>query len=799
MKMNRLFIIILFLISLLGGVYAQSSMTDKQVLEYVKDGVKQGKEQKQIAMELTRQGVSKEQAERVKNLYEQRSITDTVTIQNRDQDKVRLREETKEEISRMFDDEPITLVQEPIQEEQVFGRNIFNTKNLTFEPNSNIATPPNYRLGPGDEVIIDIWGASQTTIRQTISPDGTINLQELGPAYLSGMTVEEAGRFLKSELGKVYSNEENQIRITLGNTRTIQINIMGEVVQPGTYALSAFSTVFHALYRAGGVNNIGSLRDVQLVRNGKKIASVDVYDFIMQGKIKDDIRLQEGDVIIVPAYELLVEISGNVKRVMKFEMKKDESLATLIKYSGGFDADAYSKTLRIVRQNGEEYEVKTVDEIDYGVCKLKNGDVVTVGTILNRFTNKVEIKGAVYRPDIYELGNNLNTVRGLIEKAKGVMEDAFTNRAVLQRQREDLTSEILSVDVKALLNGSIPDIPLRKNDILYIPSIHDLQDWGNVTILGEVTKPDNYPYADNMTLEDLIIQAGGLKEAASTVRVDVARRIKDSKSVHSTDSIGQLFSFSIKDGFVIDGQPGFVLQPYDQVFVRRSPGYQVQQNVNINGEVVFGGTYAMTSKTERISQLVKKAGGLTNSAYVRGAKLTRLANEEEKKRMQDVINLMGRELGENMIDSLGIKVENTYTIGLDLEAALANPGSDADLVIREGDVLTVPEYANTVKINGSVMFPNTVSYKKGAKVKYYLDQAGGYSQHAKKGKTFIIYMNGQVAKVKGNGSDQIEPGCEIIVPNKQRKSGVNLSTILGYASSFASLGTMAASIANIIK
>lgn len=799
MKMNRLFIIILFLISLLGGVYAQSSMTDKQVLEYVKDGVKQGKEQKQIAMELTRQGVSKEQAERVKNLYEQRSITDTVTIQNRDKDKVRLREETKEEISRMFDDEPITLVQEPIQEEQVFGRNIFNTKNLTFEPNSNIATPPNYRLGPGDEVIIDIWGASQTTIRQTISPDGTINLQELGPAYLSGMTVEEAGRFLKSELGKVYSNEENQIRITLGNTRTIQINIMGEVVQPGTYALSAFSTVFHALYRAGGVNNIGSLRDVQLVRNGKKIASVDVYDFIMQGKIKDDIRLQEGDVIIVPAYELLVEISGNVKRVMKFEMKKDESLATLIKYSGGFDADAYSKTLRIVRQNGEEYEVKTVDEIDYGVCKLKNGDVVTVGTILNRFTNKVEIKGAVYRPDIYELGNNLNTVRGLIEKAKGVMEDAFTNRAVLQRQREDLTSEILSVDVKALLNGSIPDIPLRKNDILYIPSIHDLQDWGNVTILGEVTKPDNYPYADNMTLEDLIIQAGGLKEAASTVRVDVARRIKDSKSVHSTDSIGQLFSFSIKDGFVIDGQPGFVLQPYDQVFVRRSPGYQVQQNVNINGEVVFGGTYAMTSKTERISQLVKKAGGLTNSAYVRGAKLTRLANEEEKKRMQDVINLMGRELGENMIDSLGIKVENTYTIGLDLEAALANPGSDADLVIREGDVLTVPEYANTVKINGSVMFPNTVSYKKGAKVKYYLDQAGGYSQHAKKGKTFIIYMNGQVAKVKGNGSDQIEPGCEIIVPNKQRKSGVNLSTILGYASSFASLGTMAASIANIIK
>lgn len=797
MKMNRLLIILLFVtVCLVPNGYAQTRMTDQQVIEYVKQATQDGKEQKQIAVELARRGVTKEQAERVKKQYEQQMGTDAANMQGTELNEARLREETQDETTALTDNQPTT--EELAQEDQVFGRNIFNTRNLTFEPNSNMATPPNYQLGPGDEVIIDIWGASQTSIRQTITPDGTINMQELGPIYLSGMTVEEANRFLKNKLGTVFSNENNQIRVTLGNTRTIQINIMGEVVQPGTYALSAFSTVFHALYRAGGVNDIGSLRNVQLVRNGKKIAAVDVYDFIMQGKIKDDIRLQEGDVIIVPAYDMLVKMSGNVKRPMRFEMKKDETLAALIKYAGGFNADAYSKSVRMVRQNGMEYEVKTVDEMDYSVCQLRDGDVVTVGAILNRFTNKVEIKGAVYRPDIYALDGKVNTVRALIEKAQGLMDDAFTNRAVLQRQRDDLTSEIVSVDVRALMNGTIPDIPLRKNDILYIPSIHDLQDLGSVTIYGEVTKPDEYPYADNMTLEDLIIQAGGLKEAASTVRVDVSRRIKDTKSVNSTDSIGQMFSFALKDGFVIDGQPGFVLQPYDQVFVRRSPGYQTQQNVSIQGEVIFGGAYTLTSKAERLSDLVKKAGGVTNSAYVRGAKLTRVANEEEKKRMQDVVKLMGRELGENAIDSLGLRVDSLFSVGIDLEAALANPGGDADLVLREGDVLNIPEYVNTVKINGAVMMPNTVSYRKGEKVSYYLGQAGGYSQHAKKSKKFIIYMNGQVAKVKGNGSKQIEPGCEIIVPNKKQNKA-NIGNILGYATSFSSLATMAATIVSLFK
>lgn len=782
---------------------AQSSMTDQQVLEYVKQGMSEGKDQRQMATELARRGVTREQAERVKKLYEQEQGVSTSKMSGTEQNEARLREATQEESTTSVLENPQPDSRELAQENQVFGRNIFNTRNLTFEPSVNLATPPNYRLGPGDEVIIDIWGTSQNTIRQQISPDGTINIEKIGPVSLSGMTVSEANGYLKRVLGKTYSGLDApdgtlEIRLTLGNTRTIQINVMGEVVQPGTYALSSFSTVFHALYRAGGVSNIGSLRNVQVTRNGKTVAKVDVYDFIMKGKTQDDIRLQEGDVIIVPAYEALVQISGNVKRPMKFEMKKNETLATLINYAGGFSADAYTRSLRVVRQNGEEYEINTVKEIDYSAYPMRNGDVVTAEAILNRFTNKLEVRGAVYRPGIYQLNGEINTVRALVNEAKGLTGDAFTNRAVLQREREDLTTEIISVDVRSIMAGTSPDIPLQKNDILYIPSIHDLEDRGDVAIFGEVAKPDSYSYSDNMTLEDLIIRAGGLRESASTVRVDVSRRIKDSKSTASTDSIGQMFTFALKDGFVIDGEQGFTLQPYDQVFVRRSPGYQAQQNVRVTGEVIFGGTYAMTTTEERLSDLVKKAGGATPKAYLRGAKLIRVANDEEKKRMRDVINLMNRQFGEAMMDSLGIRVEDTFSVGIDLEKAMAKPGSEYDLVLREGDVLDVPKMNNTVKVNGAVMMPNTVGYLSDKNANYYLDQAGGYALNAKKSKKFVIYMNGQVARIKSRSKDKIEPGCEIIVPSKKNKK-VNVGEILGYASSFGSLATMFATISNLIK
>ena len=706
----------------------------------------------------------------------------------------------------VYDNNTILYLQEEEEkkEEKVFGRDIFNTKNLTFEPSVNLATPVDYHLGPGDEVIIDIWGTNQATIRDNISPDGYINIEDIGLVYLNGMTVSEATDYLRKELNRIYAGIDSekpvsQIKVTLGDSRTIQVNVMGEVLTPGTYALSSFSSVFHALYRAGGVNDIGSLRAIQLVRGGKPIATIDVYDFIMRGKATDDIRLQEGDVVIVPPYQALVTIEGNVKRPMKYEMKDGENVKTLLKYAGGFSGDAYTRALRMIRQNGREYQVYTIDDIDYSVFPVKDGDKVTAEAILNRFENKLEIKGAVYRPGIYQFGGSLNTVRQLVKKADGLMGDAFTARAVLHRERDNLTREVISVDIKKVLDGTIPDIPLQKNDVLYIPSIHDLQDMGVITVLGEVARPGELPYADNTTLEDIIIQAGGLKESASTVRVDVSRRIKDNKSTDVSSTIGKMYSFSLKDGFVIDGEPGFVLQPYDQVYVRRSLGYQEQANVYITGEVLYDGTYALTNKSESLSDLVKKAGGVTPFAYVKGAKLIRQANDEELKRMEDVFKMMRREMGQANMDSLKLDLDSVYSVGIDLELAMKNPGSSADVVLRAGDKLVVPELSNTVKINGAVMLPNTVAYKDNKSVKYYISQAGGFANNARKSRAFIIYMNGQVAKVKGSGRNMIEPGCEIVVPIKDKNGRMNFQTILGIASSIGSLGLTAASIANILK
>lgn len=801
------------------SVSAQT-MSDSQVLEYVKQAMQQGMGQEEIAVQLLSRGVTEEQALRVKEMYQQQMGTTTTGSENGTvvstsrlrQLQERAQKENSMQLgtnvslpssSDLTNNGVISVIGDTLNfvkynpEDEVFGRSIFNSASLTFEPNINLATPENYRLGPGDEIIIDIWGASQNTIKQEISPDGFINIPNLGLVYLSNKTMKEADELLKQELRKIYADAANNIKVTLGNIRTIQVNVMGEVMFPGTYTLSSFSTVFHALYSAGGVSSIGSLRNVKVARGGSVIVALDVYEYMMKGEIKDDICLQEGDVIIVPAYEALVKITGKVKRPMRYEMKKNESVAMLLSYAGGFSSDAYKKTLRVIRQDGSEYSVATVDENNYTNFQVQDGDAVTVDPILDRYTNKLEIKGAVYRPGIYQLSGNLNTVRQLVEKADGLLGEAFTARAVLYRERENLTREVLPVDVVGILNGTVPDIALRKNDILYIPSIHDLQDWGKVTISGEINKPGEYTYADNMTLEDLVITAGGLKDAASIVRVDIARRIRDPKSTTESETTGENYSFALKDGFVIDGQPGFILHPYDQVIVRRSPSYSEQVNVTVNGEVLYSGQYNLRTKNERLSSIIERAGGVNKFAYVRGAKLTRVANAEELKRMEDAIQMIRKEIGDAVANSMGLKVDSTFTVGIDLEAALANPGSDADIVLREGDVINVPEYNNTVKISGAVMMPNTVSFLQGKKVSYYLSQAGGYSSQAKKSKKFIIYMNGQVAEVKGSGKKQIEPGCEIVVPNKTRK--FNFANLMSNATSFASLATMVASLANLLK
>lgn len=816
--MRRL-ITLFFLIFVLSGVAMAQQMSDDQVIQYVKEANKSGKSQKQITTELLRRGVTKEQVSRIQQKY---SESNTVSNKSNEMPS-QLRQRTLVDDGggqrRTTDYSEVGMLDETVggrvdnradntattdNASQIFGHDVFTNRNLTFEPSINLATPVDYRLGPGDEVIIDVWGASENTIRQSISPEGTIQVSGLGPVQLSGMTVKDANAYLQREFSKIYSGisgsePTSQIKLTLGDIRTIQINIMGEVAVPGTYTLSSFSSVFHALYRAGGVNKIGSLRSIKVVRNGKTIADLDVYDYLMKGKMKDDIRLQEGDVIIVNPYESLVRIAGKVKRPMFYEMKPTETVATILNYAGGFTGDAYKKAVRIIRKSGREHQVYNVDEMDYSVFCLDDGDSISVDAVLKRFENRVEIRGAVYRSGLYELSGTVNTVKQLIKKAEGLRGDAFLNRALLDRENEDLSHEVIAVDLGGLLKGTVADIPLQKNDILYIPSIHDLKEEETISIHGEVANPGTFLFSKNMTIEDLLVQSGGLLEAAATTKVDITRRIKDPKSTSFSSVLGKTYSFDIKDGLVVGGEGDFHLEPFDEVYVRKSPAYRKQQNVVVAGEVLFGGNYALVKKNERLSDLISKAGGITPDAYVKGARLIRKMTEEEQRRQADAVRMARRGEGKDSISVEKLNISDTYTVGINLEKAISNPGSDFDLVLREGDVLFIPEYINTVKISGAVMYPNTVLYKRGESLRYYINQAGGYGNLAKKKKAYVVYMNGTVSRLKSRDKKAIEPGCEIIVPSKEEKKRMSTAEILGMGSTTASIAAMIATMVNLFK
>lgn len=801
--MYRFLLLFLFVFTIGSSAYAQR-MSDQQVVEYVQQAQASGKSQKQITSELLRRGVTQEQVLRIKAQYEATNSTSVGT----DNKPTSMRKRgvslgESYEAAEIEDRKKESQARLDVPARQIFGHNLFTNRNLSFEPSANLATPVNYRLGPGDEVIIDIWGASENTIRQTISPEGSIQVKDLGPVHLNGMTVKEANSYLQREFSKIYSgiggsDPNSQIRLTLGDIRTIQINIMGEVAIPGTYTLSSFSTIFHALYRAGGVNEIGSLRGIKLVRNGKTIENLDVYEFIMKGKMNDDIRLQEGDVIIVEPYQSLVRIAGKVKRPMFYEMKTTETVASLLKYAGDFTGDAYKKSVRIIRKSGREHQVYNVDEMDYSVFRLDDADSVTIDAVLDRFENKVEISGAVFRPGLYQLDGEVNTVKQLIKKAENLRGDAFLNRAILDRERDDYSHEIISINLNGLLNGTIADIPLKKNDHLYIPGIHDLKEEETVSIYGEVQNSGIYPYSDKMTIEDLIIQSGGLLEAAATTRISVTRRIKNPKSTTYSSKLAETFTFDMKDG-LLTGADNFYLQPFDMVQVRRSPAYQVQRTVSVAGEVLFSGSYALLKKNERLSDLIARAGGITPEAYIRGGRLIRQRSDEERRREQDVLRMARSGEGKDSVSVEKLAISETYTIGIDMEKALAHPGSDDDIVLREGDVIYIPEYINTVKISGSVMYPNTVSWQKDAKLKHYINMAGGYGDMAKKRKAYVVYLNGTVARVKKSSSGLIQPGCEIIVPSKREKQGMKLAEILGMSSATATMAAMVATLVNTFK
>ena len=685
----------------------------------------------------------------------------------------------------------------------VFGRNIFTDRNLSFEPNLDIPTPENYVLGPGDELIIDVWGTSENTVREIISPEGTIHVAGIGPIFLDGMSIQDAERSLRREFSKIYaaiSGKSVHIKLSLGGIRTIMINVMGEVQVPGTYRLSAFASVFHALYRAGGVSGIGSLRDIRVVRGGKEVACIDVYDYIMKGKLTDDIRLSEGDVILIPPYENLVSISGKVKRPMAYEMKKGETITTLLSYAGGFTGDAYRDAIRLFRLNGKEKQIYNVGQDDYQSFVLTDGDELSVEAVLQRFSNKVEVRGAVYRAGVYQLDDSITgTVRQLISRAEGLRGDAFLNRALLRREHEDLTHEMIPVDLKRMMAGAVSDLRLQKNDVLYISSVKDIEKEGTLSIYGDIRNPGDFPYVKNTSIQDLIVKAGGLLESASMVRIDVSRRIRDPKSISSSTVIGKSFAVELKNGLVMGEDKGFELEPYDIVFIRRSPGYRKQANVTVEGEVAFTGNYTLIQSNERLSSLIARAGGLSKEAYVKGARLIRRMTADEMRQKNDVLRLSVRGSEKASVSPVTLEASSTYPVGIELEKALVNPGSDEDMVLREGDVLFVPKYVSTVTINGAVMYPNTILYQKGSSLSYYIEQAGGFGNRALKRRVYVIYMNGMVSRLKRRMGNAIEPGCEIIVPSKKGRKKTVAADVTGMNTSIASIAAMVAAMVGMTK
>lgn len=838
----RRYIILCMMLVCFAGVTSAQSMTDEAVMEYVITEHEKGTSQADIVKTLMKRGVTTDQLKRVKKKYEQEGGTATigaVNLTTTPGSEVRTRENNgdkknasvsqyrrkdgkKTVTKRTYDenDEEYLLMQRELStfmpdsseiydqmyldemlgrkedegKRKIFGHDIFNNETLSFEPNMNIATPQDYLIGPGDEVFIDIYGGSQKTIQSTVSPEGTVTIEGFGPVRVSGMTVDEANESLRNTLGERYKS--SRIELTLGQTRTISVNVMGEVLTPGTFILSAFSTVFHALYMAGGVNDIGTLRSIKVYRDNKLISTVDIYDFILNGNLKGNVRLSDGDVIVVGPYDCLVNITGKVKRPMYYEMTSSENVSTLLRYAGGFTGDAYRKSVRLVRKNGTQYSIYNIDEFDMNSFRLEDEDSLDVDSVLPRFANMVEVRGAVFRPGMYQYGQSITTVRSLVEAAEGVTEDAFAAHGVMHRMRPDRTLEVLSVDIAGILNGTSADIPLQNEDVLYVPSKKDLLEEQTLTIHGEVMYPGVYTYAENETVEDLILQAGGLTDAASVMKVDVARRIADKEATETPETIAETYTFAIKDGFIIDGTPGFVLQPYDEVYIRTSPGYFKQQNIKVEGEVMYAGTYTLKKKYQRLTEAIEEAGGFTTSAYPKGARLERTITPDERLKMEDVKKmLLAQTEGGDSVNVNLLDFGNTYYVAIDLEEAMVDPGSDYDVILREGDRIIVPEYPSTVKISGDVMSPTTVTYMEGKDVDYYIDKAGGWGLRAKKSRAFIVYMNG--ARTRIDRKTEVMPGCEIIVPSKSVRR-MSTAEIVTVSSGVASIATMIATIANLI-
>ena len=797
------FSFLFLLISCLVTPAFSQSISDSEVIRMAVEAKKSGASDNDIATRLLKAGATPDQIQRIRSQYA-KQITQRGMDTNVDnaignaRDRMRVNNEVSDNdivthesvLAPDYSPEPLTYTAK-----RVFGRDIFNNKNLSFEPSMNIATPQNYVLGPGDQLIVDIYGASQESLTLTVSPDGDVTIPEFGPVHVSGLTVSAAQKRIHNKIGSYY--EDSSIKATLGQTRTISVNVMGEVKVPGTYTLSAFATVFHALYKAGGISDLGTLRNIKVFRQGRQISVVDIYEFILNGRLAGNVRLQDNDVIQVGTYDCIVDIVGRVKRPMAYELRQTESLSTLLKYSGGFTGDAFRKLIRVLRKSEDLKSVYNVEEFEQADFKMADGDSVIVDSIYNRYKNMVEIKGAVFRPGMYRLGEKVSSVRSLIEIASGLTEEAMDTRAVMRRMKPNRTQEVLSIDVKGILSGAVADVPLQNEDVLFIPTLAEHQNLRTLTIDGEVIFPGTYEYAEGMTIEDLILQAGGLTDAASTAKIDVNRRLRDPHAVSAGLEVAKTFSFSLNDNYAIDGDRSFTLEPYDIVQVRTSPAFQTPIRVTVEGEVAFQGSYTMEKKNQRLSDVIKAAGGVVDGAYIPGARLERRMTEAERARMHAVLQMARQSAdGQDSIAIEKIAQSNTYTVGIHLDKALANPGNTLDIELVDGDRLIVPRFNHTVRISGDVNAPNTVSFEEGKNYKYFVKQAGGFGNRAKKSHTYIVYMNGTMAMAK---EAKPEPGCEIVVPSKEPRDPNSTTRWLSIGTSVASLGTMFATIAHLIK
>ena len=794
MKFKRYLLTALLFLFITGTLFAQ--MSDQQVIDELRRYQNSGLSQEQIATEMVRKGVSPTQLQRLRSQY---NVTEGAQESGRTDIQNQLGQFRNDMDTSKF---PVIPQDTTPQEDKVYGETLFQRENLTFAPNMNMPTPANYVLGAGDEIIIDVWGDSELNVQYKIAPDGHITVPGLGRIQLSGMNVDQAESRIHTQFSTIYSDLDSSqphtfLAISVGNVRTIKVNVMGEVRSPGTYTLSSFASAFHALYTAGGTTTIGSLRNIRIFRSGRQMADIDLYEYLIKGNNMEDITLQDGDIVMVEPHGILAQAKGEVRRPMWYEIKPHETLQDLIRYAGGFSENAFKGTITLQRSGDAEREVHTLSEAEYPVFQLHDGDKIQVDSILSRFTNMVEISGSVYRPGKYAISDRISTVRDLIEIAQGTTGDAYLQRALLYRENDDLTLSMRSFNLDALLSNQISDVELKRNDLIHIPSILALDDSLTVYIGGEVHNPATYPYAENMHVEDIILRAGGLTEAASTARIDVYRRIKNPSGTTITENTSTVHTFSLLDGEIVSNNPDFVLEPFDQIIIRRSPGYEEQQLVTIEGEVLFKGSYSKITKDERLSSLINRSGGLTPYAYTKGARLSRRLTPEEQQKVRESIQIKAQVDRLNTDSLLMEEINNeniaTHYVGIDLEKALKNPGGPEDIILREGDVLNVPEYNELIKISGAVLYPNMVTYKKNKKISYYINQAGGYSRLAMKGKPFVVYMNGEVSSGRWA---RVEPGCEIIVPEKPEREPLNMQGILGLGTSIASIALL---ISNLVR